>query len=108
MSVNMRQQLRELEVEEVEETGKVLGRGSYGVVVELKIHELRYVYVLAGNIHVVKITSDWATGFNCSPMLGFQAEQLQRPEMRRRNPRLLAYMRQNSLHADREIYLHRK
>lgn len=33
--------LRGLELEEVEETGKELGRGSYGVVLELRVKGLR-------------------------------------------------------------------
>ena len=35
------EQLRELKIEEVEETGEELGRGSYGVVVEIKTSGLR-------------------------------------------------------------------
>ena len=37
----LREQLRELEVGEVKETGRELGRGAYGVVVELKVNGLR-------------------------------------------------------------------
>ena len=47
MSVNvgLREQLRKLEVEGVEETDKELGRGAYGVVVELKVNGLRYIAI---------------------------------------------------------------
>ena len=39
---DLRVQLRELEIGNVEETDKELGRGAYGVVVELKVNGLRY------------------------------------------------------------------
>ena len=44
VNVDLREQLRELEVEGVEETDKELGRGAYGVVVELKVNGLRYIF----------------------------------------------------------------
>ena len=37
----LQQQLAELEVDGVEQTGKTLGSGSYGVVVEIKVRGLR-------------------------------------------------------------------
>ena len=37
----LQQQLAELEVDGVEQTGKTLGSGSYGVVVEMKVRGLR-------------------------------------------------------------------
>ena len=45
VNVDLREQLRELEVEGVEETDKELGRGAYGVVVELKVNGLRYITI---------------------------------------------------------------
>lgn len=39
----MASRFRDLELESVEETGKELGRGSFGVVMELKVKGLRYV-----------------------------------------------------------------
>ena len=37
----LRQKLKELEVVGAEETGRELGRGAYGVVLELKVNGLR-------------------------------------------------------------------
>ena len=47
VNVNLREQLRELEIGlgNVEETDKELGRGAYGVVVELKVNGLRYITI---------------------------------------------------------------
>ncbi len=41
MARKLREQLKLLEVEGVVETGKELGRGAYGVVLEMEVHGLR-------------------------------------------------------------------
>ena len=71
MSVNagLREQLRELEIENVEETDEELGRGAYGVVVELKVNGLRYCrsrrYIII-NSAVYRITcTDLPTEISC-------------------------------------------
>ena len=61
VSVNLREQLRELEIGNVEETDKELGRGAYGVVVELKVNGLRYITI---NSPVYRIT-DLPTEIYC-------------------------------------------
>ena len=54
-----RERLRELEVDGVVETGKRLGSGSYGVVMEMKVRGLRSVYYcsfdICGSLEVIAL-----------------------------------------------------